>query len=165
MPHNWKDLITLRSNGVGQYSDRLYLGNISQGKDVHGVCLKRKGVERRKGVGRLVFSAAPNICHNSRFIRRRGLCSWTNIDIKSKVQGGKSLAKFIFVLQMEAGNIKHIMLQQKLGQKAKSKTVTTGRFWFWLLPCWTKCRQAISKHKDTSQDNWSHGTNRLPDPD
>lgn len=134
MHHNWKDLITLRSNGVGQYPDGLYLGNIRQAKDVHGVCLKRKGVERRKGVGRLVFSA--NICHNSRFIRRRGLCSWTTIDIKSKVQGGKSLTKFIFDLQMEAGNTKHIMLQQKLGQKANSKTVTTGHFWFWLLPMW-----------------------------
>lgn len=45
---------------------------------------------------------------------------------RHKIQGRKSLAKFIFVLQMVTGNIKHIMLQQKPGQKAKSKTVTTG---------------------------------------
>ena len=69
-------------------------------------------------------------------MRRRGLCSWISIDIKSKVQGGKSLANFLFVLQMETGNIKHIMLQQKLGQKARSKIVTRGHFWFWLLPTW-----------------------------
>lgn len=45
---------------------------------------------------------------------------------RHKIQGRKSLAKFIFVLQMVTGNIKHIMLQQKPGQKAKSTTVTTG---------------------------------------
>lgn len=101
------------SNEIGQSSDGLYAGNSSQAEDVHSTCLTRKrGEQKKEEEGQYVVLRL--ICVPT-LIKRRGLCS---IDIKSKVQRGKPLAKFIFVFQMEAGNIKHTMLWEKLGQKA-----------------------------------------------
>lgn len=82
-----------------------------------------------KGRGMLILSTAPHTCHSTIRITGRGLCSTA---IKTRVQRGKSLASFLFVLQMEA-IYKYTVLQEKLGQEAKSKIVIIACFWFQLL--------------------------------
>ena len=52
MLHNWKDLITLKQRMKEQWNGAVLgwalLGNTSQARDVHGVCLKRRQKKKRR---------------------------------------------------------------------------------------------------------------------
>lgn len=152
MPHNWKGLQTRewKSNEIGQPSDGLCAGGSSQAEDVHSTCLTRKGGERKKEEeGQYVV---PRLIYAPTLIKRRGLCS---IDIKSKVRGGKSLAKFIFVIQLEAGNTTRTTLWEKLGQKAVWDS--DSRVLLLLTPshedCWTRGGQAACEQASAPRGN------------